>query len=739
MECGWGATTLLGKTAWRAAMWTVRDCGCNGDGGPVASTEGDRIRKRCESREGLGTSEARRTSSKGGEKGAAAGAIRRKSEIKIAAAGAARRAEDKKDEAVGIARRARYKERTAAVAARMARASANVSPSNKVLMKRPWVQRARHMLLLAAASNLTMAMLRVVAVGATDGDWGGVGGRRWRGVVVMEVEATLAEREVTLGARWRVSWWGAASAIGSQGGSTIRNRTRCGFSGIRIGEAKVPGPYSEGGASGSGGTSCFPSQGVKGCGGVVRSKGRKADLVEAGGMGRWPGPPGTGGAGGRVGGDSAETLEGMQWRDETIDPEPYSGGADARSCSAATTEAGGSAGIQVGRSGNAVKPAQRISPRNLYRQLQEQTAREQGSGVQKWTHLGLARTKKGANSGVEGSGHGEVEKAALWYKEQWKSLEEPLRASVVFPSGGVHRVARYQDRLQGSAAEPSINEEKREQDGSGAPRRAGGQSRTISLTELARAKEAKWAAAGWGRKGNGIGGGSTGGGRGRPLCVAGHAEGSCGFGTQGVRLREERTRPRGRRGRGGVACEHHFMTMNTSGRPQLLENLDRLQARGARTCAILNQEHQQWKRDLGELQQQAGGAGWKLGVVPAVVGPKGGASAGVAVVVRKGVGFDRVLGGWSGGSGEADGRVAVAWVQAVTKAGILVISVYLWTNEGLAARNLKVLVAAAIVIDRHGGPWLMRGDFNMTPEELQRGAGWDWGQPRPPLVLGPSA
>ena len=192
MGWGWGATAVLGKTAWRAAMWTVRDCGCNGDGGPVASTEGDRIRKRCESREGLGTSEARRTSSKGGEKGAAAGAIRRKSEIKIAAAGAARGAEDEKDAAVGTARRARYKERTAAVAARMARASANVSPSNKVLMKRPWVQRARHMLLLAAASNLTMAMLRVVAVGATDGDWGGdgVGGelwlwklkRRWRNV-----------------------------------------------------------------------------------------------------------------------------------------------------------------------------------------------------------------------------------------------------------------------------------------------------------------------------------------------------------------------------------------------------------------------------------------------------------------------------------------------------------------------------------------------------------------------------
>ena len=115
--------------------------------------------------------------------------------------------------------------------------------------------------------------------------------------------------------------------------------------------------------------------------------------------------------------------------------------------------------------------------------------------------------------------------------------------------------------------------------------------------------------------------------------------------------------------------------MNTSGKPQLLENLDRLDTTNTRTCAIPNQEHHQWQRDLGELQHKAGASGWKVGVVAATIGPKGGATARVAVIVRKGIGFDKVLGGWSGGTGDAEGRVAAAWGQAVTKAGILVLSI----------------------------------------------------------------
>ena len=46
------------------------------------------------------------------------------------------------------------------------------------------------------------------------------------------------------------------------------------------------------------------------------------------------------------------------------------------------------------------------------------------------------------------------------------------------------------------------------------------------------------------------------------------------------------------------------------------------------------------------------------------------------------------------------------------------ISVYLWDGEGLTDRNRAILFAVGEAIKRHGGPWLIGGDFNTTPGDV---------------------
>ena len=50
-------------------------------------------------------------------------------------------------------------------------------------------------------------------------------------------------------------------------------------------------------------------------------------------------------------------------------------------------------------------------------------------------------------------------------------------------------------------------------------------------------------------------------------------------------------------------------------------------------------------------------------------------------------------------------------------------SVYLWSGEGLSQRNLDVLSELARGLKRLHGPWIVGGDWNLEPGDLQR-AGW---------------
>ena len=58
------------------------------------------------------------------------------------------------------------------------------------------------------------------------------------------------------------------------------------------------------------------------------------------------------------------------------------------------------------------------------------------------------------------------------------------------------------------------------------------------------------------------------------------------------------------------------------------------------------------------------------------------------------------------------------------------ISVYLWTGEGLSERNLALLHRMKLLTKTLKGPWIAAGDWNLEPELLQSsGSGLCHGQP----------
>ena len=48
----------------------------------------------------------------------------------------------------------------------------------------------------------------------------------------------------------------------------------------------------------------------------------------------------------------------------------------------------------------------------------------------------------------------------------------------------------------------------------------------------------------------------------------------------------------------------------------------------------------------------------------------------------------------------------------------MIVSIYLWHSEGLTKRNWAILYSAVEAAKRYGGPFMIAGDFNMTPESL---------------------
>ncbi len=100
---------------------------------------------------------------------------------------------------------------------------------------------------------------------------------------------------------------------------------------------------------------------------------------------------------------------------------------------------------------------------------------------------------------------------------------------------------------------------------------------------------------------------------------------------------------------------------------------------------------------------------------------EGGWQGGVGVVVRDAYGM---AGFPSLGRTEiAAGRVILVHLSALVRGGYALATVYLWTAEGLSARNLSIMDELGAALSELSAPFVIGGDWNLAPEVLEA-SGW---------------
>ncbi|CAK0788277.1 unnamed protein product [Prorocentrum cordatum] len=125
---------------------------------------------------------------------------------------------------------------------------------------------------------------------------------------------------------------------------------------------------------------------------------------------------------------------------------------------------------------------------------------------------------------------------------------------------------------------------------------------------------------------------------------------------------------------------------------------------------------------LDLLQTRMRREGWNIGVVSSAK-TTAGHSAGVLIATPRSRGMDFVRKGinqWDISPRESKGRLAVAWVGAYNKEGLVLGTAYLWNSEGLTQKTQRILAkwgAAMNVIQKE---WILDDDFNMDPELLEQ-------------------
>ena len=81
-------------------------------------------------------------------------------------------------------------------------------------------------------------------------------------------------------------------------------------------------------------------------------------------------------------------------------------------------------------------------------------------------------------------------------------------------------------------------------------------------------------------------------------------------------------------------------------------------------------------------------------------------------------------------------RFHIAWVATILKGGLHLGSVWLRDSEGLSPENLLILQEVAAVISQVRGPWILGGDWNLTPQTLQT---TNWLQMVGGVIVAPSS
>ena len=139
-----------------------------------------------------------------------------------------------------------------------------------------------------------------------------------------------------------------------------------------------------------------------------------------------------------------------------------------------------------------------------------------------------------------------------------------------------------------------------------------------------------------------------------------------------------------------------------------------LERTGADAC--LFQEMRVRTANCPQKERSATRDGWSLTIGPAINTVAGSTSAGVAIAVRAHFGIARSP--YTPPCDIDTSRIIVRWVGTLCRGGVHLISVYLFFGEGLSCRNIDLLQAIAGVICELRGPWILAGDFNITPQDL---------------------
>ena len=172
-----------------------------------------------------------------------------------------------------------------------------------------------------------------------------------------------------------------------------------------------------------------------------------------------------------------------------------------------------------------------------------------------------------------------------------------------------------------------------------------------------------------------------------------------------------------------IAC------LNTSGKVQLRQACNDYMddkvwevdgvVRRYRVVALTVQEHHTRGDTYIDLVAQVKRSGWDMSGSEAAPANRAQGKAGVGVLARRptGIGVPSAMQKDLSPSG-AEGRLTAAWIDGILHGGILVLSIYLFESEGLSDRNVNLIEKAGQAVVTHGGPWVIGGDFNLTPAEL---------------------
>ena len=127
--------------------------------------------------------------------------------------------------------------------------------------------------------------------------------------------------------------------------------------------------------------------------------------------------------------------------------------------------------------------------------------------------------------------------------------------------------------------------------------------------------------------------------------------------------------------------------------------------------------------DVATAVQTMRAAKWSASITPCSVSVKGGRSAGVAVCTRSHVGVSIPKAAQLTRALFPPGRFMIRTVSAVRRGGFHLGTVYLNSSQGLSKANLDILQAMALTLNLLSGPWVIGGDWNVTPIQLLH-SGW---------------